>query len=455
MCRLQTFRFIALLVVSFLAQPLFAESDDHTQNALVTKGISDAQVVQTPLSLEQCIDIALKNNPDIARKRWNTETAMAQESIAQGQLLPQISAVGGYTQYMDDRLITPRRSGGQEVLGFADEVVSGNLVLSVPLYTGGRLKNEVEAAELVTQSAKHQHRRSRRELVFNVSNVFYAMLGREAVIDSLVFSQMTLDEHRKRVAELFDAQKAARVDLLRTEVRLADIEQRLLQERNVLNIQRFLLASLLGLDRQNNLFQIEGELTLADVPVDLDSSFARAFNSRQDYQSLRSQTAAQQKRVNLAKAGRLPSVSLRASYGNQWSADSSLSNEAGDVGVFAMIPLFEGGRISARVRRERSRLMVQKEALRKLGLQIKLELETAVSNIKSTHARIDVTQKASEQAKESLRIEREKYDLGKGAIIDVLDAQSALLDSQTNYYRALADYNTALAQFRLAVGEIE
>jgi len=59
----------------------------------------------------------------------------------------------------------------------------------------------------------------------------------------------------------------------------------------------------------------------------------------------------------------------------------------------------------------------------------------------------------SAQAEESLQIEREKYDLGKKSITNVLDARSALVDSQTNYYRALADYNTALAQFRLAVGE--
>ncbi|RLB14308.1 MAG: TolC family protein, partial [Deltaproteobacteria bacterium] len=52
-----------------------------------------------------------------------------------------------------------------------------------------------------------------------------------------------------------------------------------------------------------------------------------------------------------------------------------------------------------------------------------------------------------------LRIEQEKYQLGKGSIIDVLDAQSALLNAQTNYYRSLADYRTARAQLRLAVGE--
>ena len=44
-------------------------------------------------------------------------------------------------------------------------------------------------------------------------------------------------------------------------------------------------------------------------------------------------------------------------------------------------------------------------------------------------------------------------DRGKGSISDVLDAQSALLDSQTNYYQALATYNTSLAQWRLATGE--
>ena len=119
------------------------------------------------------------------------------------------------------------------------------------------------------------------------------------------------------------------------------------------------------------------------------------------------------------------------------------------------IPLFEGGRIGARVRREYSRLRAQQETLRKLQLQIHLELETSISNIESTRARINVTQKAVKQAKESLRIEREKYDYGKGAIVDVLDAQSAMLESQKNYYRALAEYNTALAQFRLAVGEIQ
>ncbi len=71
----------------------------------------------------------------------------------------------------------------------------------------------------------------------------------------------------------------------------------------------------------------------------------------------------------------------------------------------------------------------------------------------SAQQRVRFTQKAIEQAKESFRIESEKYDLGKGSITDVLDAQAAMLDAQTNHYRALSEYNIALAQLGLATGE--
>jgi outer membrane protein TolC len=58
-----------------------------------------------------------------------------------------------------------------------------------------------------------------------------------------------------------------------------------------------------------------------------------------------------------------------------------------------------------------------------------------------------------EQAEEGYGIEQDKYNLGKGTIVDVLDAQAALLEAQSTYYRALADHEIAKAQLRLARGE--
>ncbi len=107
------------------------------------------------------------------------------------------------------------------------------------------------------------------------------------------------------------------------------------------------------------------------------------------------------------------------------------------------------------MREERAKLAAARERLRQLELRIRLEVETALLNFGSATERVQTLRKSVEQAEESLRIERQKYELGKGASVDVLDAQAALLEAETNYYRALADVQVARAQIDLAVGEFK
>ena len=77
----------------------------------------------------------------------------------------------------------------------------------------------------------------------------------------------------------------------------------------------------------------------------------------------------------------------------------------------------------------------RRSALRKLNLQVRQEVETAILDVDSSSERVKATATAIEQARESLRIETLKYNLGAGVITDVLDAQTALLVTETTYYR--------------------
>ena len=454
----RTFLIITLFSIAlFAVNPVFGAPDNSGMDVTAEETDSNVVANQSGLSLDKCIEVALENNPKIAQKKWDVETSLADKDIAEGLLWPSISAEAGYTHHLDNQRLVPARSPG-ELATFTDDIFSGDIVLRMPLYTSGRLESQVRASEYLTESAKQQFIRSSRELIFNVSNVFYSILGQKEVVGSLVFSQKALEEQRKRVQELLDSQKAARVDLLRTEVRLADIDQKILREGNVLVIQKSILANLMGVENLKGPVKLQGELKPKDFTADLNHSFAVALGQRSDYQAAKARVEAQNENLDAAKAGRGPVVSLEAAYGNRWSAGSTvggsnMAEDVGRIGVVAAIPLFEGGRIRARIRRERSSLFAQKEALRELQLQVQLEVETAVSNIESTKARVESIEKAVEQGKESLRIEREKYDLGKGTIVDVLDAQAALLEAQTSFYRAMADYNVAVAQWRLAVGE--
>jgi outer membrane protein TolC len=296
--------------------------------------------------------------------------------------------------------------------------------------------------------------------VFNVSSTFYAILGQRRVIESLEFSRKALEEQRKRVQDLITVQKAAKVDLLRTEVRLADLEQRLVRERNTLAIQNRVLANLMGVPKEGPSLDVEGELARNNTPAEIGGNVNAALAQRDDYGAAQRELEAQAKRVDSARAGHWPTVSLDAAYGNRWATNdvnrqpgADRSEDVGSVGVSVSIPLFEGGRIEAGVRREKARLASAQESLRKFELQIGLEVQTAVLNVTSSLERVRATEKSIEQAQESLRIEQEKYGLGKGSITDVLDVQSAMLEAETNHARALAEYHTALAQYRLAMGE--
>jgi outer membrane protein TolC len=418
-----------------------------------------AERLSRPLNLDDCVQIALENNPQIGAQSWDVGAAEAQTDAASAQRWPALRAVGGYRHHLDDQRLLAAREPNEPGV-WSSDILSADLVLSMPIFTGGRIVNEIWAAELLERAASHRLARTKGELVFNVSSTFYAILGQRRVIESLEFSHTALEEHRKRVQDLIAVQKAARVDLLRTEVRVADLEQQLVRERNTLAIQRRVLANLMGIPEEGPSLDVAGELERPETPAGLTGNLAVALDQRDDYEAARRELEAQAKRVDAARAGYWPTVSLDAAYGGRWAAGdvnrqpgADRSEEVSSVGVSASIPLFEGGRIEAGVRREKARLASAQESLRKLELQIGLEVQTAVLNVTSSMQRVRAVEKAIEQARESLRIEREKYDLGKGSITDVLDAQSALLEAERNYARALAEYHTALAQYRLAMGE--
>ena len=416
------------------------------------------EAIKPPFTLAQCLDIALKNNPDIVGGGFDVLTTQAQKNIAVSQKLPVIGLGTRYTHFSDNqRLIQPRYNGEPGVFG--DDVFAGDIVFSMPIFTAGRIENEIKATDLLSQSAVHSLTRTRHELVFNLSQVFYNILAQRHIIESQKFSKKALEEHKKRVGNLINVQRASKVDLLRTEVRLADIEQGLVREKNVMSILRRVLVNFMGFSKPGQEVDIIGELQLTAVDAKLHESISRAYSQRTDYLSAEKQVQAQEKRLDIARAGRWPIISSVASYGMRSAANpdfrpsgANSSDDVGFVGFSLNIPLYEGGAISARVRKERSKLNSMRQQLRKLKLQLDLDVETAILNINSSNERVVATNKSIEQAKESLRIERSKYELGKGSITDVLDAQSALLITQTIYYRALSDYNTAVAQWHLAIG---
>jgi outer membrane protein len=418
--------------------------------------------VQEPLDLKECIDIALANNPEVAAAGKDIEAASAQHDAAQAGMWPKLNATGGYTRYLDDIRLVQAEYNNQPGV-FTKDIVNADLILTIPLFTGGRITNEISASDLLRQASERKLAFTQEELVYNVSSLYYSILAQRHVISSLEFSRNALAEHVKRINDMIAVQKAARVDMLRTEVRVADLDQKLIQEGSTQAIAQRALANLMGVDPADAPVRIGGGLPTPGGKVDPSEYLALALDKRQDYLAARSSLEAQARRVDVARSGYLPTVSLKGAYGERMSIDASdkprrgindngTSRDVGSIGIAIDFPLFDGGLTEARVREENAKLAAAQYRIRKLELQIRLDVETAALNLESARARITSSQTAIDQAKESLRIEFMKYDLGKGLIVDILDAQTALLQAEVSYYRALADYHSALSRLRFSAG---
>lgn len=424
------------------------------------KGISTPSIPQGGIiTLADAIQTALENNPELAERHWDYESSRSKYKEALSALFPTLKARGSYTQYLDDQRLVPARAPSEPGV-FSDQIYSGEIVLTMPIFTGGQIISNIKAAKLLQKAAAQHLAHTRKELIFNIASVYSSILGQEYIINALELSIKAMEEHRKNVKNLISAGKAARVDLMRTDVRLADLEQKLVQERNVQTIQYRLLVNLMGIKDTNTTFVIQGKLQANPIEPDLDAAIAKAYTLRSDYLAAKAELEAQAKYVDAARADFLPKIFIQGSFGRRIADDptfqppeTSDSEDVGQIGLVTEIPLFQGGKLLARLQRERTKLNAAQERLRKLEIQIQLEVASTVLNLKSSYHRIKVTEKAIKSAEESLRISEEKYSLGKATITDVLDAQAALLEAQSSYYQALSRYNTFLEQLKFVTGE--
>ena len=413
------------------------------------------------LTLDEALAIALKRNPDVGEAQSRLAESEARLRATQAGGRPTLKARGSYDYWTEDQRLFPATQNGETGV-FGPDILGAELVASLPLYTGGRISAEADSADWSRKAATDQLTRVRESLAYQVTALYYGLLAEDEVLRSLETAVRSMDEQQRTIQALMAAQKAARVDLLRTNVRRAELYSLQVRERNNRTVQQRAWAALLGLD-DAAAPEARGALPTNEPPAcpEAATCMRQALARRADYRALQASVSAADAAVRAAGAGYRPTLSAQASYGSRWLPDASDAPEGtedqgdvGRIGLVAEIPLFDGRLTGAKVAEQKARLHGAQERLRKLELQIRFEVETALSDIAAAKERVQTAQQAIGQAEESFRIMKEKYDLGKGTMTDVLDAQTALVTTQTGHARALADLAVADARRKLAVGEI-
>ncbi len=422
-------------------------------------------IAQQPLTLREAVQMALEKNP--IRKAAMAETHVAKANVreARSALFPRIvfseTAVRGNdpvyvfgTKLRQQRFTTADFALNQlntpTPIGNFTSKFSGQW----RLFDSFQTYSAIDRARKMNDAAGAQLERADQELILRVVQSYYGVLLAQrqvAVAQEAVKTATSIeDQSRNRV----ESGVAVDADLLSSQVLTASRQQELIRARNDLSYATTQLAVTVGVP-------VDALLSPADVlapsdlgAVDIVALERDALQQRPDLRRLRNEQGAQQQSVAMAKRALGPRVDTFGS----WQTDShSLGWNGGNnwtAGIELQLDLFSGGAKSAQLQREKA--MAERIAALRSSFEdnVRLEVRRAYYDYDAARQQVGVAKAATEQAAESLRILRNRYDAGLTTVTELLRAEDASNRAQTDYWNAVYRLQTSYANLELASGKL-
>lgn len=409
------------------------------------------------LTLSSVIAFALKNNPRVRISDLNIETEARSIDAAHGERLPKVDFGAGATRYRYPTPLTPivirgPLPSGIDIPEFERSIYDTGISFRLPLFRGGRLYRGVRVAEMQRAVATDTSGYTKQELVYNLTSVYFKILQLEKLLQANEASVKQLEAHKKNVELYLKAGTAPYVDLLKSDVELSHAKENRLLVKNSLESTYEFLRTLMGLEDAHKRISLASVSSPSQGYGDIDKVTDRALLQRPDYKAVNKRIAIAEERVKIASGRRLPDVYAAGQY-NGTSGPAMAFKENWSFGVRLSVPVFDGGIITSDVEKGKLEIARAREEERALRLTIAREVKDACLTIDNSRERIEVTERAIESARENLRVELLKYDTGAGTTTDVIDAQTAMLRAETDFYQAAYDKEVAIALLRKATGE--
>ena len=390
------------------------------------------------MSLREAVDIALKNNPSLQRTERAIEVSEANLRATRGGKGISISASSGFN--------FSKSEGNND-----SRTLNGQISARLNLYSGNKLESQIKSAELDIETARLDFSKAQDDLVYNVATAYITALESLATAKVNLQTEENLAEHEVNIAQLYDAGSKAKIDLLRAQVETSNAGQDTAKSYADYEVSLVKLATLMSVDNISDM-TLE-EISTALELVDLEDFLMLADENRDDLKADELNIEKGELNVEIARADKRPSVSASASTSFNAAYDSWHPTPSGAFGVSAEWNIFDSGitrnRIkAAEIEVERLRLILENDSD-----SVREDVISAYKSLKIALTRLRTTQRAVELAEEERYIETEKYRLGEGILLDVMDAEKNLATAKKNHVSAMYDVARYRIELAHAIGD--
>ena len=423
--------------------------------------LAKTQDVQT-LSLQQTIDLSLKNSHLLKASLAKNDEAAAQVREALDNRLPNASVTGAY-MYMANPTIalkTKAFSGGSDTSGTkqsfpkVNQAMYGIVNVSLPIYAGGKIRYGIESAKYLQQATILDAQKDKEAVILNTINA-YINLYKAAVTVDVVKENLNQSRQQDSVfSRLEQNGLLARNDLLKSELQTSNIELSLLDAQSNLKTATVNMNLMIGYPEAT---VIKVDSTAFDQNPDIktvDDYEQLALQNRKDILALSFRKKAATTGISVAKADMYPSLALTGGYIAADIPHLITITNAVNIGVGLQYNLSSLWKTKSKIAQAKARETEIMENEAQLSDAVKLQVNRDFENFLLSRKKTDVYKKAVIQAEENYRITKNKYENALVNTTDLLDANVSLLQSKINLAVAKADVLLAYSKLLQTTGTL-
>lgn len=399
------------------------------------------------LTLEQALSIALEKSREVARAGEYAKSVQGRYLEERSAALPQLSLNSSY-RASEDRGVPSQLGGSTKQYDTAL-----GLTVSQPLYTFGKIGAAIKAAEIGLKTSDEQMRLARQLTRRDVTTAFMNLLLAKELLkvanEEMDQKKRHLDESRNR----FAAGVATDYDILAAEVAVENAVPALIHAENYLKISRERLRFQLAVDYEVDAIGDLNPQAVADKSF--DNALKQALDSRPELKDLNLRIGIYGQLVEIASAENKPRVDMRGGGGWHQLESGNLRSSGADwnIGLFLSFPFFDGMKTDGKVMQARSDLASKEIEKQTLVDSIRLEVETALNDLREAGEIYQALSGTVRQAEKLLNMAEKGFEFGVKIRLEVEDAQTNLLKARINRAKAAADFLIARANLDWATGE--
>jgi outer membrane protein TolC len=442
----------------------------------LSMGTAVAQSTDTQLTLDECIAIALSDNPTIKIADMEVTRVDYAKKETLGQLLPTIDFGASYNRMLAKQVMymnmsefgssssdddesddsSSSNSASNGIKMGLDNSYSVGFTASLPLIAP-QLWQSLKLSQSQILKNVEQARASRLEMVNQVKSAFYTLLLAEdtqAVMqESYDMAALTYDIYSKK----HSAGDASDYDVLRTSVAMKNVEPELLQSEIAIKQARMQLLILMGINADFPL-KIQGKL--ADYE---QTMFSDLLNIDTDYKNNSDlimndiDTKILKQSIDIKRAAWLPTLALSGNY--NWTSSSNGSpfkdfrwNSYSTLGLTLSIPIFNGGQRYHSLKQTEIQYNEMRWQRENLERTVSMQVTLAIENIKLNVKQISSCSESVKEADRAHEIMVKSFAIGAASYLDLRDSELALTRAKLAYYQAIFNYLVARSELELLLG---